>query len=525
MAETTSAPVAIIGAGLGGLATALRLASRGIPVEVFERAATPGGKMRTLPTPAGPVDAGPTVLTMRWVFDALFAQAGTRLQDHLTLTQDPLIARHYWPDGACLDLHADPSASRHAVKAFAGAKGLADYDRFCARTQALLSAFDAPVIRSPRPDVAGILRATFGPGRAALPYLMPWATLARALDGTFSDPRLAQLFGRYATYVGGDPKLSPAVLSLIWQSEAAGVWSIKGGLYRLAEVLADLAAEAGARFHYNTHVAAITTQGRTATGVQLQDGTRLPASQVVFNGDPQALAQGFLGPDVCGAVRASGHKDRSLSAYVWSFAAKPSGVPLGHHTVFFGQDQRSEFDPIARGQMAQDPTLYICAQDHGHPSSDGLERFEIILNASPSGSTSAQPDEARLCQTCTFQTLAKRGLTFAPEPQTDALTTPSKFATLFPGSDGSLYGRSPHGMMASFLRPTAQSRIKGLVLAGGGVHPGAGIPMATLSGQHAAETILRARTSTSRSPKTAMPGGMSTASQTMAPAPSRSSAS
>ncbi|MEM9269432.1 MAG: FAD-dependent oxidoreductase, partial [Pseudomonadota bacterium] len=353
MLETSAHPVVIIGAGLGGLATALRLAVQGIPVEVFERAAAPGGKMRTLPTAAGPVDAGPTVFTMRWVFDALFAAAGTKLDEHLTLTQDALIARHYWPDGACLDLHADPEASRAAIRTFAGPKGLKDYDLFCSRTQALMEAFDGPVIRSAAPDPLAILRATLGPGRKALPFLTPWAALARVLKDSFSDPRLAQLFGRYATYVGGDPKLSPAVLGLIWQSEAAGVWSIDGGLHPLARTIARLAEEAGARFHYNAHVDRIDVENGTVAGVALKDGTHVRTSQVVFNGDPQALARGLLGPGPRSAVRPSGHKDRSLSAHVWSFAAKPQGVPLAHHTVFFGQDPRSEFDPIAKGQMAE----------------------------------------------------------------------------------------------------------------------------------------------------------------------------
>ncbi|MEL7153754.1 MAG: FAD-dependent oxidoreductase [Pseudomonadota bacterium] len=126
------------------------------------------------------------------------------------------------------------------------------------------------------------------------------------------------------------------------------------------------------------------------------------------------------------------------------------------------------------------------------------------------------------CLTQTFQALSAHGLDFAPLPERFSLTTPHDFAERFPASAGSLYGRSPHGMMASFQRPTVRSRIPGLYLAGGGVHPGAGLPMAATSGRLAAEAILTDLASTSKFPRTAMRGGMSTGYRTAAPTASRS---
>ena len=520
--------VVVIGAGIAGLAAALRLAHAGCRVTVLERHGAPGGKMRTLPSPAGPVDAGPTVMTMRGVFEALFAEVGERLEDHLVLHAEPLLARHWWPDGSRLDLFADREASAAAIRSFAGARAEAEFRAFDAEAAALFAAFDAPMMQAPKPELPRLAAAVLArPG--LVPALMPFATLARRLARRFSDPRLRQLFGRYATYVGGSPYRSPAVLGLIWQAEARGVWRVEGGMHRLAQVVARLAEAKGAEFRYGAHVARIEMQGGRAVAAVLEDGTRVPGDAILHAGDPAALHRGLLGEAARGAVPRGAVEPRSLSAEVWAFAARPSRDDLVHHNVFFGPDPEREFGPIAAGRLPEGPTLYVCAQDRGAGQAPaGLERFEIIMNAPPvaaGAEAEAQPCPTPASRDLVFQGLARSGLTFDPPPPMQAGTTAAGFAALFPGSDGSLYGRSPHGLTASLSRPTACSCLPGLFLAGGGAHPGAGIPMATLSGRHAAAAMLSALASTSPSRPTAMPGGMSTRSATAAPVPSPSSPS
>lgn len=518
--------IAIVGAGMGGLAAGIRLAASGHEVTIYESHGWPGGKMRTVPTDAGPVDAGPTVLTLRDVLDDLFAATGSATEDHVTLTPLPILARHFWADGTRLDLTHDPAQNTAAIADAMGAKAAREFERFSVETRALFQAFDAPIMRSARPGVLASARAALA-ARATLPWLAPGRSLDAMLHARLSDPRLRQLFGRYATYVGGNPLLAPAVLGLVWQAEAAGVWAVQGGMARLAHALATVFERLGGTLRLNTPVARILTEHGHATGLHLADGTRIGTRQIVFNGDPAALP--YLLEQPAKAPKRRQTHPRSLSARVWTFAAEvaPKGLgrdALAYHTLFFADTPEAEFAPLSKGRTPQDPTIYVCAQDRasGH-APQGPERFQFILNAP--ATTPGEAEKEPSCQTHPFDRLARFGLHLAPRPTADSLTTPQHFAALFPHSQGALYGLSPNGAAATFLRPTARTKIKGLYLAGGGVHPGAGVPMALISGGHAAAAALSDRISPVRSAPTAMLGGMSTASAIAAPAPSRSSGS
>ena len=374
-------------------------------------------------------------------------------------------------------------------------------------------------MRAPKPDLAAIARATLRQP-ALWPALLPGMTLDRWLQRFFRDPRLHQLFGRYATYVGGRPAHTPAVLALVWQAEAQGVWAARDGIHSVADALARAAERLGVRFLYATSAHRIVRQSDRVSLVETDQG-HCPADIVVFNGDPRALIDGHLGDAAASALpRALGKP--SLSAWVWSFAGTPEGPrapDLIHHNLFFTADPQAEFGPIGQGRMPESPTLYLNAQDRELGTTPALERFQIIMNAP--ANCPDQPDEDRACHDRTFPPLSRMGLGFSPPPGPQALTRPRDLAQRFPASQGSIYGASPEGALAAFQRPVVRTALPGLYLAGGGVHPGAGVPMALLSGKQAALQALQDLTSASTSARTAMRGGMSMASPKTGQKPSR----
>ncbi|EKV32845.1 Methoxyneurosporene dehydrogenase [Caenispirillum salinarum AK4] len=492
------AHVAVIGAGVAGLTAAVDLARRGFAVTVLERGPTPGGKMRTVDVAGRAIDAGPTVLTLPDVLEDLFADAGARLADHLTLEGADILARHAWPDdGGRFDLPADPDAAVAAVEAFAGAAEARRFARFLKDARRIYQTLDQPFMRSERPSVGGLVKRA---GALNLAGIKPFATLWKALGDYFHDPRLRQLFGRYATYTGSNPYLAPATLMLIAHVEQAGVWVPQGGMAAVARALAGLAESLGVAFLYSADVSAILTGRQGVEGVRLADGATIAAESVVCNADVAALSTGLFGTAPAAAVPATRPADRSLSALTLALVAEAEGFPLSHHTVFFSGDYRAEFDAIARGRLPPEPTVYVCAQDRGaaadSPAPQGVERLFLIVNAPATADTHPLSEqEIARCEETTFTLMARCGLTLKTAPTDMVRTGPAEFAGLFPATGGALYGRASHGWTASFDRPGARTRLPGLYLAGGSVHPGAGVPMAALSGRLAAACLAKDRAS------------------------------
>ena len=514
--------VVVVGAGIGGLVAALLLACRGLDVTLVEAALAPGGKMRRVEVDGALVDSGPTVFTMRWILAQIFERAGADLDAHLKLTPLPLLARHAWKPGERLDLYADVARSAEAIGDFAGAAEARRFLAFCDQARCVYRTLEGPYIASERPTLLS-MATDLGPrGLAVLAGLGPFASLWRSLARHFHDPRLQQLFGRYATYCGSSPYAAPATLMLVAQVELDGVWSVDGGMHAVAQALAVLAATRGVRLRYGTPVAEILVSDGRASGVRLAGGERIGADAVVFNGDAGALAAGLLGDAVRRAVPAVPLARRSLSALTWSIHARTRGFPLARHNVFFDDDYASEFrDIFGRHRLPEKGTVYVCAQDRddgvgASAIDDGApERLLCLVNA-PAVGDLAQPLEIERCERMSFALLQRAGLAIDRQTHNTVLTTPAGFHQLFPGTGGALYGPASHGWMSSFRRPSAVSRLPGLFLAGGSVHPGPGVPMAAMSGQLAAATLLARLDSTRRYHRVHISGGISTPSATTA---------
>jgi len=487
--------VIVIGAGIGGLTSAAQLAARGMRVRVLESADYPGGKMRQIDINGRGIDSGPTVFTMRWIFEDLFSDAGASLSDYLRLQPLEIIARHAWSEHERLDLFSDHERSIEAIGDFAGAAEARGYRAFSEQARIIYETLDKTFIRDTRPSILGLVGRCGIRGFGNLSGIKPYDSLWQTLGQYFKDERLRQLFGRYSTYCGSSPFESPATLMLIAHVEQQGVWSIEGGMHQLACALERLAQEHGAEFRYGTRVEEILVEHGRTTGVRLADGEVIPADAVVFNGDPAALAAGHLGATAAKALPGHRHATRSLSAITWSLVAKTEGFPLARHNVFFSRDYAAEFKDLFRhARLPDEGTLYICAQDRGAEldgnSTEG-ERLFCLLNAPARGDVHPfDASEIDQCEQRVFSLLERYGLRVCKRAQETQVTTPARFDQLFPATGGALYGQATHGWRASFNRPGSRTRIHRLYLAGGSTHPGAGVPMAAMSGRLAANCLF-----------------------------------
>ena len=452
------------------------------------------------------IDAGPTVFTMNWVFEGLFADSGARLEDHLDLVPASVLARHAWRGGGRLDLHASVDRSCAAIREFSGDRDAEGYREFCARGATVYSSLRDTFMTRSRPSQFELIstlarRGLSEDGVWAMLRTPPWRSLWSALGSHFRDPRLRQLFARYSTYVGSSPLAAPATLMLIAHVEQSGVWLVRGGMRRIADALQSLGESTGATYRYNATVEEIKVQDGRCTGLKLSDGELIEADAVVFNGDANALAAGLLGSAAVPSGTSMSREERALSAITWCLSAPTRGFELEHHNVFFGNRYPEEFTSIFEKRCIKSaPTVYLCAQDRGAAAisrknpEDPLiaERMLMLVNAPADGDVGGI-DETTLAriERDAFELLEQCGLQIDRHAGDCLVTRPQDFDRLFPGTGGSLYGRANHGAFASFARPGPTTAVEGLYLAGGSAHPGPGIPMATLSGRIAARRITQ----------------------------------
>jgi 1-hydroxycarotenoid 3,4-desaturase len=505
--------VVVVGAGVGGLACAIDLAGSGFRVKVLERAHHAGGKARTValgPLGGIEIDAGPTVLTMPWVFDELFERAGASFRAEVALERADILARHAWADGTRLDLHAERGRSADAIAQTFGPAEARAYLAFCDDGRRIYEIAEGLFLRAQRPTVASMARQ-FASTLSILGKLDAHRSMWSSLERRFASPRLRQLFGRYATYCGSSPFEAPATLNLVAHVESEGVYRAREGVRSLVASLERLARSLGVEFLYGHPVDRILVERGRATGVTCQDSS-FAADAVVFNGDASALGAGLLGAHATKAAPVTAPGARSLSAVTWAMRARTSGFPLVRHNVFFSDDYPREFEAILRhGAAPDEPTVYVCAHERGDDVTDlPHESLLVLTNAPATGDDPGRwhPREKNRCTTVMMNVLRRMGLSVLPSESVQ--TTPAEFHRLFPGTGGALYGPRSRGGLSALSRQAAASKIPGLYLAGGSVHPGAGLPMAALSGRLAASKIREDHASTARSPRVATTGTIST---------------
>lgn len=474
---------------MGGLAAALDLACRGCEVTVIERQPEIGGKVRRMRAGSGMIDAGPRVLHLRDVFEALFDEAGASLSESVALSPVPLLARHLWRDGGMLDLAASPDAARDAIGVFAGAAAARGFSAMLERAARIFAVLERPVLRGPRPTARSLVAQT---GLAALLGISPFATLSDALREHHDDPRLRQVFARCAMNLGMSPQRAPATLLLIAHVEMQGTWRIEGGMSRLAEAIRHLAEAKGARFRLGEEVGAIQVSQGRARGVRTAAGELIEADAVVANVEPAAIAAGLFGAPASAAL-AGWRPRRSLSSLAWAFEAEAGASPLASTVSVMPPGEAEVAELFLRQRMPAESTVHIAAparEDGASP--EGPEPLLCTVHAPARGDVvDWSPASTAALIEARFRQLESCGISLRRGPLD--VTTPADLARRFPASGGALWGTPLQGWASLFERPGATTRLPGLFLAGAGAHPGAGLAMAARSGRHAAAAVLAER--------------------------------
>jgi phytoene desaturase len=467
------ADVVVVGAGVGGLAAAIRLAATGRRVVVLERNDVAGGKLAVVRHGGATFDAGPSLVTLPHVFDELFRVGGSSLADEVTLHRlDPQFT-YRWPDGSSLVVPDDAERRVAAFEALSPGAGAA-WRRFDDHGRRIWDVSERTFLAGPMDGPVAMARRMRSP--RDLTAVDPLRTLHRVAASTFDDPRLVQWAGRYATYSGSSPYRAPATLACIPHIEARhGCWYPAGGLDAIRAALQRVAERVGVEVRTGVDVERICDDGRAVTGVEA-GATRVAAPVVVANADAEQLYDRLL-PDER-ALRRVRRAPRSMSALVVLALVRGATPGAAHHTVSFSADDRAEFAALSAGRMADDPTVYACVSAVSDPSQapSGSENWFLLVNTPPGIRLEPDTERHRI-----LAVLASRGIELRDRIGWVDAITPLQFAARTGSPAGSIYGTSSDGRRAAFLRPGNRGARRGLFLVGGSSHPGGGLPLVVTS--------------------------------------------
>lgn len=483
----------IIGAGLGGLSCAVLLAAHGHDVSVYEKNSAAGGKLRSYKLGTHTFDFGPNTITMPWVFNHVLELAGLTPSDYFQFKRLSKHTRHHFSNGSLLDSEDSVEESAHAISRFAGHKDAEQFKKYMQRTAALYhtasSTFFPRTFRSPADYLSpGLFRA--------LLKVKPLQTMHHFHAAAFDDPRLQQMFDRYATYIGSSPYQAPATFSLISYLEwADGVYYTTGGNTAIASGLEKAAKDLGVRFYKNTEVTEILVEQQQAAGIRTKDGITA-ADHIVLNGDLLTQFPSLVDESV--RPRFSNRKaertEASISAFV-IMAGLDTRLPLlKHHQVFFSSDYKKEFHELfTLNRYAGEPTIYISNSSYTDPSvsPEGDNLFILVNAPSLPGGEMTVSEQAAYRDTI-YDLLEEKGLFIRPHLVHEKIVTPADMADEYYAFRGSIYGAASNKRRDAFLRPYNEpADISHLSFTGGSTHPGGGSPMVVLSGRETARTILK----------------------------------
>lgn len=486
--------IAVIGAGLGGLAVSALMASRGHTVTVFEKNEKPGGKINQLSAGGYRFDTGPSLLTMPFVLEELFSRCGSDIRNYLTLTSLDPLCRYFYPDGTRFDSYHQPDKAVAEIEKLApnDAEGYRDFLDYASglydRTK---KAFLFNPLYNLK-DVGSLNLSDFF-------RIDAFTTVSDRVDSHFDSPYLQQFFKRFATYNGSSPYRAPATLNVIPHVELGmGGYYVEGGMHGLVEALGLLAKEKGVNFRYGEKITSIEVDNGKARSLKTGNGNLFAADLVISNSDASETYLNLLDEEDIPARKQKSIRtlEPSSSGFVLLLGVRKQYRQLTHHNIFFSPDYEKEFRQVFEDKvMPEDPTIYVANtsfSNPGHAPPGGSNLF-VQVNApylSENWNWKQKQKPYADLVISRLETSGLEGLSSSIELQ--HAITPVDFHQQHLSNKGSIYGTSSNGKLAAFLRPGNKSRhIEKLYLVGGSTHPGGGIPLVVLSAFHAAELIER----------------------------------
>jgi len=493
-----SLPVAVIGGGLAGLASACTLAARGQRVILFEKNDWLGGKAAEFEQDGFRFDMGPTILTVPRVLERIFAEAGLKMADRLDLRRLDPQWRCFFDDGSVLDLVQDVPAMQESLRRYAPGTE-AGYADFIGMSEKLHEVSEKFFFWRSVEGIGDTLDLKKNFDLATLKDVLSLrmgSTVAREIRKRVKDPRVAQMLDHFVQYVGSSPYGSPAVLcSIAHMQTNDGVWYPMGGTRAVPVALEKLGRELGVTFRTGTGISRIIAERGRVHAVETDAGEVIEVAAAISNMDSVRTYRELVGGQPAKAFARRWKREPACSGVVFYLGLDRAYEHLAHHDFVFSRDPEEEFDFIYhRGEPAPDPTCYIAAPSRTEPgvAPPGGEALYILVHTPylrPHHDWSAMLPAYRktifekLARTAGLKDLESR-------IRVERVLTPQDIHERYRVLDGAIYGLASHGRMFGAFKPGNRSRdLAGLYLAGGAAHPGPGMPMVLMSGWIAADSL------------------------------------
>lgn len=478
----------VIGAGIAGIATAIRLQLKGYRVKVYEANAYPGGKLHRESSEGYRFDLGPSLFTLPYLVDELFELAGENAPDHFRYKRKKVVCNYFWEDGTRFQAPADPSDFiAQASETFGvSAQGL---EKYLKRNKAKYALTKSLFLEKSLHRASTYLHLDTIKAIAKLGQLDLNKTLDESNAAYWESPKLQQLFNRYATYNGSSPYKTPGIMSLIPYLEMEmGTYYPQGGMHSITSSLCALAERLGVQFHYNQKVSEIVVKRGNAKGLRIAD-QYLEGDLIVSNMDVFPTYRKLLKNQHQPEKTLS--QERSSSALIFYWGIKNTFPELDLHNIVFSDDYPGEFKAIFDEKtLFPDPTVYIniTSKEEPEDAPEGCENWFVMINVPGDYGQDWNAFKAQARANILTKLSRVLGRDIEGLIQTEFSLDPPGIEEATSSHRGALYGAASNDRMAAFLRhPNFSSRIKNLYFCGGSVHPGGGIPLCLLSAKITAE--------------------------------------